>query len=98
MPGHHSLTRGSNLQELYFELAEMRAAEARRELEHAPTDRAFAQSARALEDAAGALGHLASLLDGGASGSRCRDLAMGVIGAAADCELAADVARQAARG
>jgi hypothetical protein len=93
-----STSDADDLKALYHDLARQRAREAKDELSQVSTDRALAQSARALEDAAGSLGFLAELLDGQDACRNLRAMAAGITGAAADCEFAADVSRQAARG
>jgi hypothetical protein len=86
--------------DLYRELAALRAARARATLSAAPSrGAAFAQSAAALEDAAGALSH--AVATGAApDGTAAHELdaqADELISAAARFEAAADVARRAAR-
>jgi hypothetical protein len=97
MRDHPPAANARDLKALYFDLAQRHADEARDALVKASTERAFAQSARALEDAAGSLRYLAELLDGQDACRNLRAMAAGITGAAADCEFAADVARQDAR-
>lgn len=86
----------SGLEGLYRELAAHRAREMRSSLaEERDPERRFAQSAAALEDAAGVLHHLAASYTrpGGAASRELDAHAAGLEATAARFELAADITR-----